>query len=206
MDYDEQQYPLERTPHSSQVPELDITDITTEQDNGYDGDNENEQLPDSISEPATPASSDEDEDSSADTDLRNMPYDEATLIKGFRNLDTSQFTQQTAKSRKLKPQSTLKRSHSQMRSDSDSEDYHYVFPPSRQSRAGTPTMGKRREFRRLKAVVSNPGSSGLRGQLHRSDQGQVAGQHEDAMLESWDDAMDIDIDLLSSPVPRSEPS
>jgi len=206
MDLDERQYPLERTPHSSQVPELDITDITTEQDNGYDGDNENEQLPDSISEPATPASSNEDDDSSADTDLQNMPYDEATLIKGFRNLDTSQFTQQTTKSRKLKPQPTLKRSHSQMRSDSDSEDYHYVFPPSRQSRAGTPTVGKRRQFRRLKAVVSYSGSAGLGGQMHKSGQGQVAEHHEDAMLESWDDAMDIDVDLLSSPVPRSEPS
>jgi hypothetical protein len=204
MELDEQHYPLERTPHSSQVPELDITEITSEQDKGYDGDNENEQLPDSISEPATPASSDEDEDSSADTDLQNMPYDEATLIKGFRNLDTSQFAQQTAKSRKLKPPPTLKRSHSQMRSDSDSEDYHYVFPPSRQSRAGTPTVGKRREFRRLKAVVGG-GSAGQGGQMHKNGRLQ-AGYHEDAMLESWDDAMDIDVDLLSSPVPRSEPS
>ena len=93
-----------------------------------------------------------------------------------------------------------------MRSDSDSEDYHYVFPPSRQSRAGTPTLGKRRELRRLKAVVSHSGSAGLRGQMHNSGQGQVVGHHEDAMLESWDDAMDVDVDLLSSPLPRSEPS
>lgn len=206
MELDEQRYPLERTPHSSQVPELEITEITSDQDKGYDGDVENEQLPDSISEPATPASSDEDDDSSADIDLQNMPYDEATLIKGFRNLDTSQFTQQTTKSRKLKPQPTLKRSHSQMRSDSDSEDYHYVFPPSRQSRAGTPTVGKRREIRRLKAVVSSSGSAGLSGQTHKLDHRKLTAHHEDAMLESWDDAMDIDVDLLSSPVPRSEPS
>jgi len=206
MELDEQHNSLVQTPHPSQISELDITDITTKQDNAYDGDNENEQLPDSISEPATPASSDEDEDSFADTDLQNMPYDEATLIKGFRNLDTSQFTQQTTKSRRLKPQPTLKRSHSQMRSDSDSEDYHYVFPPSRQSRAGTPTLGKRRQLRRLKAVVSYSGPTGLAGQAHKTVQGQVAGHHEDAMLESWDDAMDIDVDLLSSPPPRSEPS
>jgi hypothetical protein len=181
-----------------------IEDITPDVDDGYEGDNETDHglLPDSISEPGSPEDTDVETPEDKDIDLASMPYDEAMLIKGFRKLETNSQVQSDSQAlHKTKSRHSRKRSHSQMLSDSESEDDHYVVAPSRSSTPGGMST-KRREIRRLRAVASFPTNHGRverrGGKMEaRSGEEYVAGQ------DSWEeDAMDID--LVSSPVPKSE--
>jgi len=114
-----------------------VVDVTEELD-GYEAEDENEQLPDEIEEP--------DDEMSEDTDLANVTQDEASLIKGFRDLSTTKKKE----SRQLIKRQAPKRSYSQMVSETDSDSYIITT----MSRAPTPS--KRREIRRLKAVYHLP--------------------------------------------------
>lgn len=140
-----------------------VTDVTEDLDGGgYDGDVENEQLPDEIEEP--------DDEMSDSADLTSITQDEASLIKGFRDLSTAKKKD----SRQFLKRQPPKRSYSQMVSDTDSDSYVVTT----MSRASTPS--KRREIRRLKSVYHPPATP---------------------TVESNDN---MDIDIISSPVPRSE--
>jgi hypothetical protein len=190
-----------------------IQEITAE-DAGYEGDNETDQglLPDSISEPGSPEDTDVETPEDKDMDFASMPYDEAMLIKGFRKLETNGQSEQSdhvihvATKRKKKSESrhSRKRSHSQMLSDSESEDDHYMVAPSRSSTPGG--LGtKRREIRKLRAVASFPTNHG------RGEQGNAGCQPRedggDGAQASWGEDADadaMDIDLVSSPAPKSE--
>jgi len=114
-----------------------VIDVTEELD-GYEAEDENEQLPDEIEEP--------DDEMSEDTDLANVTQDEASLIKGFRDLSTTKKKE----ARHLIKRQAPKRSYSQMVSETDSDSYIITT----MSRAPTPS--KRREIRRLKAVYHLP--------------------------------------------------
>ena len=162
MEVDESIDHESRSQQEEQVcSEPKVVDVT-EDLAGYDGDVENEQLPDEIEEP--------DDEMSEDTDLANVTQDEASLIKGFRDLSTTKKKD----SRPLFERQAPKRSYSQMISETDSDSYVITTL----SRASTPS--KRREIRRLKSVYHPPATP-------------AAGS---------DDNMDLDI--VSSPVPRSE--
>jgi len=138
MEVDEstdQQFPLHEVETES---EPRVVDVTEELD-GYEAEDENEQLPDEIEEP-------DEEMSENDSDLTNVTQDEASLIKGFRDLSTSKKKD----SRQLIKRQAPKRSYSQMVSETDSDSYIITT----MSRATTPS--KRREIRRLKAVYHLP--------------------------------------------------
>jgi len=137
MEVDENITQHSQSPEFETQSEPEVTDVTEELD-GYEAEDENEQLPDEIEEP--------DEEMSEDTDLTNVTQDEASLIKGFRDLSTSKKKD----SRQMIKRQAPKRSYSQMVSETDSDSYIITT----MSRAPTPS--KRREIRRLKAVYHLP--------------------------------------------------
>lgn len=203
---------LQRLPTIEDITDSTSTNTPTETDVGYDGDAEAElQLPDEIEEP--PSSPSSGTSSDMHPDLENMPQDEATLIKGFRNLSYERAIKDSV--HLTKPAQTLKRSASQMLSTmSDSEEEDWVLPMSVSvsargsrgaSRTGTPIgIGrKRREMDwssvgrpRAKAISNWPAN------WHPSGIVREAGEGTPMQMTDNEDAMEID--LLSSPLPRSE--